>query len=320
MRPDTKCPEVMCIGSAVMDITAEPISRDIPWQEKQRIRSIRMGVGGDAANQAVHLADLGIHAGLCGCIGEDENGRFLEERLQERGVMTQYLVRRRDLATGTALVLLDDAGERSAFSAGGAHYAVSRRDCETWENLPVRAISLASLFSMPELEKDGMKELLVNMGKRKILVFADLASDKEGKGLKGIEAFLPFIDYFLPSLYDVKKLTGCGNAAEGAGVLQALGCRNVIIKCGAEGCYVRSGDTGLQVPALPVDPVDTTGAGDCMSALFIAGILEGWDVFESAAYAAKGASVSTLFMGACKEKITRERIREYLQAAAPGTP
>ena len=64
--------KTVCIGSAVMDITAKPVSQKGSWQEKQRIEDIRIQTGGDAANQSVHLAALGWEPGLISCVGRTQ--------------------------------------------------------------------------------------------------------------------------------------------------------------------------------------------------------------------------------------------------------
>ena len=80
--------DVLCIGSAVMDITARPVGQGETWKEKQRISDIRIQTGGDAANQSIRLADLGLTAALAACVGEDQNGSILRSALEGRGVDT----------------------------------------------------------------------------------------------------------------------------------------------------------------------------------------------------------------------------------------
>lgn len=348
--------EVLCIGSAVMDITARPIGQENHWEEKQRISSIQIQTGGDAANQSIRLADLGLDTALSACVGQDPNGSILCSSLRARGVRTEYIVSKKEYATGTALVLVDEEGERHTFSVQGAHSTIDKADLP-WDALnSCRAISLASLFSMPQLEKDGLLAFLQEAKKKGILIFADLAADKLKQGLPGIASFLPYIDYFLPSLYDALAMTGASNVQEAAKRYLNCGAKCVVIKCGSEGCYFALGksvDEGFSggkhvteepaagefasrgfasrgfaaggfasrepvseelcgmVPAVKVDPVDTTGAGDCMSALFISRILRGESVREACRFACAGASYSTLFLGASAEKLTERRILEW---------
>lgn len=303
---------VLCIGTAVMDITGCPISQKNAWPEKQRISSIQIQPGGDAANQSIYLAMLGSSPALAACIGTDMNGVILKNTLKEMKVDISLIREKDDIATGTALVLVGEDGERHSFSVRGAQSTLTRTDIP-WE-LPeeCRAVSLASLFSMTELERDGMLEYLQMLKKNEKLVFADLANDKLGQGFSGIKAFLPYIDYFLPSLYDVLPMTQTETAPDAAHVFRARGVKHVIIKCGARGCYCSSESYEGWIPAIPVTPVDTTGAGDCMCAVFIQRILQGDTVEAACRYACAAASCSTLFAGASSAQLTDESIREYL--------
>lgn len=304
--------DVLCIGSAVMDITARPVGQRESWKEKQRISDIQIRTGGDAANQSVRLAELGLHAALVASLGEDPNGELLCGALRARGVDTRYVTREKGWATGTALVLVDDRGERRTFSVAGAHSQIGREDLP-WRALEdCGAVSLASLFSMPRLEREGLLEFLKEARVRGIPVFADLASDKLGQGLEGVRPFLPYIDYFLPSLYDAREMTGAGSAEEAAALYRDSKAGTVVIKCGSRGCYFQSERAQGWVPAVPVIPVDTTGAGDCMVALFISRILKGEDLEAACRFACAGASLSTLFFGASGEKLSEAAILKWM--------
>lgn len=306
-------PEVLCIGSAVVDILAQPVGQAMEWKEKQRISSIQIGLGGDAANQSVCLANLGLNVELVTCVGDDANGKTLWRTLESRAVGTRYMSIKQGCATGTALVLVDAAGERHTFSVQGAHSTLAKTDLPPLLPKSCRAISLASLFSMPELEKDGLLEYLQDIRQKGIFVFADLASDKLKQGLAGIQVFLPYINYFLPSLYDALEMTGTATAEAAAAVYRELGVETVVIKCGKDGCFFADKQQSGWVPAIPVKPVDTTGAGDCMVALFISRILAGDAIKDACNYACAGASYSTLFLGASTEQLTEEKIKGWLQ-------
>ena len=303
--------KVLCIGSAVMDITAKPIGQREEWKEKQRIEDIRIQTGGDAANQSVHLAALGWEPGLIACVGTDTNGKMLRAALENRGVDTSLVRETAEYPTGTAMVLVDEQGERHTFSVKGAHSMLDEQALPDALPQGCRAISLASLFSMPLLEERGLLTFLQKAREKGILIFADLAADKLGKGLEGIRPFLPLIDYFLPSRYDVLEMTGCSTAQEAAKGFLDGGTGQVVIKCGARGCYCAGTQYTGWIPAHPVDPVDTTGAGDCMVAVFLARILAGDGVEAACRYACQAASYSTLFLGASSVELSDEAIRRF---------
>ena len=302
--------KVLCIGAAVIDVLARPIGPQAEWKEKQRISEIAIRAGGDAVNEGIFLAKLGMEPGVNICIGKDTNGGMLCGVLQQSGVDISFVREKEDHPTGTAIVLVDEKAERHIFSVDGAHASICRDDLP--EKLPdgLQAISLASLFGMDHLEEDGLEDFLINARSLGVLTFADMLSDKYGRGLNGIRHLIPQLDYFLPSDYEAMALTGSKTVPECAAMLRELGAGTVVIKCGGDGVYVCSPDYQGQIPAMPVKPLDTTGAGDCFAAVFIACTLKGMSAEQACRTACAAASYSTQFAGASTAPLSWEVIDE----------
>ena len=68
--------------------------------------------GGKSANQAVQAGLLGAHVRMIGAVGADGHGDLLIESLQRAGVDTSA-VQREDVATGTAIITVDSAGDNT---------------------------------------------------------------------------------------------------------------------------------------------------------------------------------------------------------------
>ena len=295
--------KVLCIGLAVMDISARPISQNSVWQEKQSIDEISIQLGGDAVNQCIYLNKLDMEPGLNICIGPDSTGEMLVGALKQQGIDTSQVCIRKDSRTGTSLVI-DDAGERRIFSATGAERLLHMEDLPSPLPDGLKAISLASLFGLDHLERDGLDEYLKNARQQGVLVFADTIWDKFGVGLKGVSHLFPQIDYFLPSYYEAASLMGTDTPEDTAAALRNLGVGTAIIKCGGDGVFVDSPEFRGQIPAMKVDPLDTTGAGDCFVACFIASMLKGYSVEEACRLSCRASSWSTLSLGASTAKLS----------------
>ena len=98
-------------------------------------------------------------------------------------------------------------------------------------------------------------------------------------------------------------MTRTSTPEEAAEVYLNCGVSCAVIKCAARGAYYRTRERSGWVPALPVVPVDTTGAGDCMAAHFIHYILSGFDLGEACRLACAAASLSTQQDGASLTKL-----------------
>ena len=314
MHMDQKRKTVLCIGTVVLDIMVRPVPDYADWKEKQRIEQILLQSGGDAANQSVHLAALGLNAMLNGCVGQDENGEAVRAALMSRGTDVTYLRRKEGLTTGTSLVAVGPDGERHIFTAAGAQGTLEKADLP--ETLPadLAAISIGSLFSIPKAEQEGLPQLLQQAKAGNIPVFADLDSVRAEPDCRRVLDLLPLVDYFLPSSYDLPALTRKGTIQEAAEYLRSVGVRNLIVKCGEKGCEIYSGSFCGTVPSIRVNSVDQTGAGDCMVAAFISRILEGERIESAVRYGCAAGALCTLWTGAAGGILTDRRIREMMGA------
>ena len=308
---------ILCIGIGVLDVVARPIGAPDSWKEKQRIESVMLLPGGDAANQSIHLAALGYHVMLNCCVGADTNGQTVRAALTARGVDTSLVRTKEGVGTATALLLVSSDGERHIFSIQGAHSTLCRDDLP--ETLPpgCAAVSLGSLYGMPLAEQDGLAPLLRQAKEKGIPVFADLDSARVTSDLSRFKELLPLIDYLLPSWYDILPMTESETVEEAVCKLMSYGVGHIIVKRGEAGAVIcEEGKRPITIPAIPVTPVDTTGAGDCMSATFLSRIIEGDTIPEACAYACAAGSYSTLFPGANTVQISDEKIREFLKKSS----
>ena len=119
------------------------------------------------------------------------------------------------------------------------------------------------------------------MGKFTVM---DTAWDPTGRWMKGVEAALPHLDLFMPSIEEAQKIAGKEDFDDIADVFFAKGVKNVIIKAGKKGAYIREGGKeGYFAPTyLSIKPTDTTGAGDSFCAGFLAGLAQDFDFEKSA--------------------------------------
>ncbi len=309
--------KVLCIGLGVMDISAKSINQDAYWDEKQKISNIGIQLGGDAVNQGVYLKMLGMEPGLNICVGSDSTGVMLKSTLQQKGVDTSLVCVRDGSETGTSLVLIDDKGERHIFYISGAERLLYMEDLPDPIPEEVKAISLASLFGLDNLERNGLDEYLARAREKGILVFADSIYDTQGLGLNGIRHLFPHIDYFVPSSYEAAALSGTKTPEESAAFFRSCGAKNAIIKCGADGVFADCESFKGWIPSIRVNTVDTTGAGDCFVATLISGILRNHSTEEACRLACGAASYSTLSLGASTAVLSWDLVKKIHAEGIP---
>ena len=109
---------------------------------------------------------------------------------------------------------------------------------------------------------------------------------------------LPRLTAFLPSELEARMLHGSSDMARVARDLLALGPAIVAVKLGAEGSLVAVPGEEFHVPALPVDVVDVTGAGDAYCGGFAAGLSRAASALQTARIATTAAAVIVQHFGA----------------------
>lgn len=120
-------------------------------------------------------------------------------------------------------------------------------------------------------------------------------------------------DVFLPSAREARELTGLDDLEQALKTLGEL-CPLVVIKDGAAGAHAIAGGEILHAPALPITPVDTTGAGDVFCAGFLCAWLEGLPVQECLRWGNACGSLSTLGLGGTGYRVGRGEIERALDS------
>ncbi|NTV36880.1 MAG: carbohydrate kinase family protein, partial [Anaerolineaceae bacterium] len=127
-----------------------------------------------------------------------------------------------------------------------------------------------------------------------------------------IDRALKAIDIFLPNETEVIRLTGNQDALQGMIELSAK-CNLVVMKAGAMGAYTYINGSVVHIPGIPVNPMDTTGAGDNFNAGFIKGILEGKNIIESIQMGNIVGGLSTEILGGSGRMVTSEEISTWME-------
>jgi sugar/nucleoside kinase (ribokinase family) len=125
----------------------------------------------------------------------------------------------------------------------------------------------------------------------------------------GLAETLRKVDIFAPNLSEASQLTGETQPLAALASLSEF-CPLVILKCGGQGAYARRGDQIWHSPALDVEVVDTTGAGDSFNAGFLAGLLAGEPIETCLRYGNICGGISTTCRGGSTTALTLAEVRQ----------
>lgn len=244
--------------------------------------------GGKGANQAVALARLGRPVHMVGAVGEDGEGDWLLARLASEGVDIGE-VRRVDRASGQAFVFITPDGDSTIVVAPGANAAVSAEQAASGIVAQADAVLI-------------QQEIPVEAVAGAVAAAQGLVMLNPAPARPVAAEVLARVDLLVPNRGELATLVGASSLADQEQVVAAarsLGVRgDVVVTLGADGALVVTGQTAVHVPALTVDVVDATAAGDSFCAGLVDAMLSGADVVEATRFATRVASVTVTRPGA----------------------
>lgn len=293
--------DVVVVGSVNVDLVV-PVVRRPAAGETVLGGDLAVHPGGKGANQAVAAALLGARTALIGAVGEDDWGRRMLEALRSAGVDVGA-VRRETGPTGTALILVDEAGENSIVVSPGANGRVGERDVAAARDLLVGAGVVVGQGELPPAALRAAVEAASAAGVRCVV---NLAPPMELPG-----AVLAACDPLVVNTHEAAVLLKDGGADADAGAggdgdpgrvaaaLLGLGSRSVVLTVGESGAVVADAEGVTAVAAPRVERVvDTTGAGDATTGALAARLAAGDDLRAAAAYAVRVGATAVTRAGA----------------------
>jgi ribokinase len=265
---------VCVVGSVNLDMVFDVETLPRPG-ETVLAASARSTPGGKGANQAVAAARAGARVQFVGAVGDDPAATRLRAHLSANGVGTDGLITLPG-ASGSAVVVVDSAGENAIVVAPGANARL------TLDSERLRAIVADCDVLLLQLE---------------IAVATAAAAAREAHS-----AGATVVVNASPTGGDPDQLADLAGLADVVVVNEAEAdhwvwpVKHLVITRGADGATYRSDDEDFTVPAPPVEVVDTSGAGDVFAGVLAADWANGCDHALRRACAA--GALATLVPGA----------------------
>jgi len=235
------------------------------------------GLGGKGANMSVAMARAATRAIHIGAVGGD--GAWCVDRLLEYGVDTRHIATLPSAQTGHANIAVDQDGENQIILFPGTN------------------ASITSEMISAGLSEAGPGDIFLTQNETNGQV--DAARMARDLGLRVVYAAAPFDAKTVSDIAEFADLLVL-NAVEAAQLTSALGkeptdlgIAHVVVTQGPDGCLWRDARSGqaLHVPALPVSPVDTTGAGDTFTGFLVAGLDRGTPMEQALRLATQAAGL-----------------------------
>ncbi len=253
-------------------------------------------LGSSSAICAGALATLGVPVTFVGRAGCDLWGDLAVSRLSELGVDTGHVIRDAGVPTGIT-VSISCSIDRAMVTCLGSIAALTAGDIGVaqFARAGVTHLHVSSYYLQRGL-RPGLRRLFAAAHGAGMTTSLDPGCDPEGMwDREGILGLLSEVDVFFPNAGELRAIAGVEDEAEALRRLSAA--RVVAAKLGPRGAVVFSRGETLRQEALPVEPVDTTGAGDSFNAGFLASWLRDGDARRALQWGAACGALSTRGVG-----------------------
>ena len=286
---------VTVVGSLNVDLIA-----DVPHLPKPGETVPASGLtrrfGGKGANQALAAARQGARVTMIGCVGNDAEGRTYMDQLRREGVTVSTMKTARGLSTGTAFIAVAADAENQIIVYPGANGQLT---AAAVRNQRSRIAVASALLTQLEVPLEAVLAAIEIANESRVPVVLNPSPACPDFPWGG-----PTIDYLITNESEATALFGLSPASlltEPSHWLPLLKQKKVstlIITRGPQSTLALHQGAPLEVPAFPVTPVDTVGAGDTFAGVFAAQAHSGKPLAEAIRWANVAGALATLKAGA----------------------
>jgi fructokinase len=302
---------IACVGEALIDLISTPTH---DWSQ---ISHFTPRIGGAPANASVAIQRLGGQSRFIGCLADDAPADWIRQRLGAEGVDISRAPRVIDAQTRLAAVTGPiDQRSFSFYGTPAADSLLTPAHIDSCGLEDSAAIMLGSLLLLEQPGRSAHERVLEIATERSIPLVFDpnprpaLWPDP----VLARERLLPFIERASILKLGTEEPAILDLTVEQIRSHQPQ--RSVLVLTdGARGCWYWYGDAERgHVPAIPVNAVDSTGAGDAFTAALTLGMVERGQTFDAEAvrFAAAAGALATTGYGAMDALPCRDDIQALL--------
>jgi sugar/nucleoside kinase (ribokinase family) len=277
----------------------------ISWGDKLPVDKFYRTVAGNAANNAVGSARLGLRAGYYCVVAHDTGGREIVHKMEKEGVSTRFIIKN-DKHPTNASTVLSYQGERTIFVYHEHRkYKLPLLAHSQWVYLTSMGLGFETIY----------KDLAKYLDKYKVKLGFNPGTFQLRAGPKANKLMLERTDLLSVNVEEAQSWVGdCGRDPEElCKKLIKLGVKAVALTDGRKGAYSFSDEGFYYLPEYPGPRIEATGAGDSFTTAYIAALFHGLPHSEALRWGPMNAGSVVLQVGPQAGLLTKREIEEKLK-------
>jgi ribokinase len=299
---------ILIVGSSNTDMVIKTSHLPVPG-ETILGGTFLMNPGGKGANAAVSAARLGANVVFICKTGNDVFGNQSVQIFKDAGIDVSHIVTDVEKPSGVALITVDRDGENCIVVASGANATLSPQDLTCIEDLISSSDVVLMQLEIPLSTVQHVAALAFQKGVKVIL--------NPAPACELPQEMLRYVNIITPNKTEAEMLTGIRvidlqSAKSAAHALESKGIETVIITLGNMGALVLHDNVYSHIPAVPVDAIDTTAAGDVFNGALAVGLSGGKDIVDATRFASVAAAISVTKLGAQASAPYKQELETFI--------
>lgn len=279
MPTDADSP-IAIVGNLNVDQIITSIDRFPDWDEELIVDEARIELAGTAGYLLLAANGLGIAPYVVSTIGNDLFGDFLRSEVNALGVPDSGIEIVPGFATSLGMIFVDREGQRGILTVLGAHALMEVPVAERHDAEVVRCqeVFLCGTYLLPRFSPVAALPYARKVRARGQTVVFDPSWDPGGWSattLRDTLALLREVDIYLPNEEEICHLTDTTTWQDAIGMVAGT-APEIVVKRGAAGAVYVSASEQVEVPGLPIQALNTVGAGDVFDMGFLYARRQGW--------------------------------------------
>lgn len=292
--------KILVVGSLNMDQVTK-VNHTPKVGETISGNGLKLIAGGKGANQAVAMGKLEADVTMIGMVGTDDFGDKLLDNIRKIGIKDK-IIKTEEASTGTALIMLNDSSDNSIVVIAGANGMLTPDMVRaSWfDDIDIVVLQL-------EIPTDTVAEVIRQAKSRNIYVVLNPSPAR-----KLDEKLLKDVDLLVVNETEFESLSGMAFESEKSldEGFKSLKAKELVVTLGTKGSWYYNRTSKYYVPALKVNAIDTTAAGDSYMGALVSEIAKGVKIDKAMDFATKVAAYTVTKLGAQSSLPTREDLKE----------
>ncbi len=265
--------DILLVGELLVDIITDSVSNQVHKM-----------FGGSPANIALNLKRLGSIAKLYSAVGNDSNGTFLLNKINDLDINSTISVHNTktttvsiNKSTSTPIPLFDRNSDFLIEFTNDLKLDIIDSKILHFSYWPI---------SLEPARSTIIESIKIAKSNNTIIGFDPnyhpLIDDNNLQGLSSLKEIIQYVDIIKPSLDDSIRIFGDNHSLEEyLQMYQDLGCKLVIMTLGEKGLIAKYKNESIVLPSYAKEVIDSTGAGDAFWSGLYSGLTNQLSIYKS---------------------------------------